>query len=60
MQLPKVAVSALLLQDRGSNENGPDSGFYYWLCTGPKKKFSFSGGDATKVRVLHNCSAAER
>ena len=32
MQLPKVAVSALLLQDRVSNENGPDSGFYYWLC----------------------------
>ena len=32
MQLPEVAVSALLLQDRVSNENGPDSGFYYWLC----------------------------
>ena len=29
MQLPKVAVSALLLQDR---VNGPDSGLYYWLC----------------------------
>ena len=33
MPLPEVAVSALLLQDRVSNENGPDSGFYYWLCT---------------------------
>ena len=32
MPLPEVAVSALLLQDRVSNENGPDSGFYYWLC----------------------------
>ena len=32
MLLPEVAVSALLLQDRVSNENGPDSGFYYWLC----------------------------
>ena len=37
MQLPKVAVSALLLQDRASNENGPDSGFYYWLCKVKKK-----------------------
>ena len=35
MLLPEVAVSALLLQDRVSNENGPDSGFYYWLCTVP-------------------------
>ena len=34
MPLPEVAVSALLLQDRVSNENGPDSGFYYWLCSG--------------------------
>ena len=33
MPLPEVAVSALLLQDRVSNENGPDSGFYYWLCS---------------------------
>ena len=29
MLLPEVAVSALLCV---SNENGPDSGFYYWLC----------------------------
>ena len=33
MLLPEVAVPALLLQDRVSNENGPDSGFYYWLCS---------------------------
>ena len=33
MLLPEVAVSALLLQDRVSNENGPDSGFYCWLCS---------------------------
>ena len=33
MLLTEVAVSALLLQDRVSNENGPDSGFYYWLCS---------------------------